>query len=58
MIVDGRIAVITSANFTEAAHTKNIEAGVLIRYEPFVQRLSVYFLALRTSNQLLRCLLS
>ena len=58
VIVDGRIAVITSANFTEAAHTKNIEAGVLIRYEPFVQRLSVYFLALRTSNQLLRCLLS
>ena len=58
MIVDGRIAVITSANFTVAAHTKNIEAGVLIRYEPFVQRLSDYFLALRTSNQLLRCLLS
>ena len=39
MIVDRRIAVITSANFTEAAHTKNIEAGVLIRYEPFGARL-------------------
>ena len=55
VIVDRRIAVVTSANFTEAAHTKNIEAGVLIRYEPFVQRLSDYFLALRNSNQLLRC---
>jgi PLD-like domain len=58
VIVDRRVAVITSANFTEAAHTKNIEAGVLIRYEPFVQRLSNYFLALRDSNQLVRCLLS
>jgi hypothetical protein len=55
VIVDRRIAVVTSANFTEAAHTKNIEAGVLIRYEPFVQRLSNYFLALRNSNQLVRC---
>ena len=45
-------------DFTEAAHTKNIEASVLIRYEPFVQRLSDYFFALRTSNQLVRCLLS
>ena len=57
MIVDRRIAVVTSANFTEAAHTKNIEAGILIRYEPLVQRLSDYFLALRNSNQLVRCAL-
>lgn len=55
VIVDRCIAIVTSANFTEAAHSKNIEAGVLIRYEPFVTRLNSYFEALRTSGQLLQC---
>ena len=55
VIIDRRIAVVTSANFTEAAQTKNIEAGVLIRYEPFVTRLSAYFEALRSSGQLTHC---
>jgi hypothetical protein len=44
-----------SANFTEAAQRKNIEASVLIRYEPFVTRLSAYFEALRNTGQLLCC---
>ena len=55
IIVDRRVALITSANFTEAAQRKNIEAGVLIRYEPFVTRLNSYFEALRDSGRLLRC---
>jgi len=31
VIIDSRIAFVSSANFTEAAHERNIEAGVLIR---------------------------
>lgn len=52
MIVDRQIAIVTSANYTEAAQRKNIETGVLIRYEPFVVRLGAYFEALRNSGQL------
>jgi PLD-like domain len=55
VIVDRRTAIVTSANFTEAAQRKNIEAAVLIRYEPFVARLTSYFDALRNSGQLLPC---
>jgi phosphatidylserine/phosphatidylglycerophosphate/cardiolipin synthase-like enzyme len=55
VIVDRRIALITSANFTEAAQRKNIEAGVLIRYEPFVMRLHGYFEGLRNARQLVQC---
>lgn len=58
VIVDRRTAIVTSANFTEAAQRKNIEAGVLIRYEPFVLRLATYFDALRDSGQLASCPLS
>jgi phosphatidylserine/phosphatidylglycerophosphate/cardiolipin synthase-like enzyme len=54
-IVDRHVATVTSTIFTEAAQRKNIEAGVLIRYEPFVTRLSAYFEALRNSGQLLPC---
>lgn len=43
VIVDRRIALITSANFTEAAQIRNIEAGVLIKFEPMVARLGRYF---------------
>ena len=43
IIVDRRKAFITSANFTEAAQTRNIEAGILIEYEPMVLRLWRYF---------------
>ncbi len=55
VIVDRRTAIVTSANFTEAAQRKNIEAGVLIRYEPFVLRLSAFFEAMRNSGQLRPC---
>lgn len=49
VVVDKRIAMITSANFTEAAHERNIEAGVVVTYEPFVQRIYEYFSTLRTA---------
>ncbi|MFH1754107.1 MAG: phospholipase D-like domain-containing protein, partial [Candidatus Latescibacterota bacterium] len=38
MIVDRQTALVTSANFTEAAQYRNIEAGVIVRHAPFVQR--------------------
>lgn len=43
VIVDRRKAFITSANFTEAAQNRNIEAGILIEYEPMVVRVWRYF---------------
>jgi len=46
VIVDGRAALITSANFTEAAQQRNLETGILTRYEPMIQRLRNYFLGL------------
>lgn len=55
VVVDRQVALVTSSNFTEAAQRKNIEAGVLIRYEPFVCRLSAYFEALRDAGRLERC---
>jgi phosphatidylserine/phosphatidylglycerophosphate/cardiolipin synthase-like enzyme len=55
--VDRRLALITSANFTEAAQGRNIEAGVLVRHAPTVQRLVAYFEGLRAQGQLVECAL-
>lgn len=43
VVVDERLAFISSANFTPAAHVKNIEAGVLVRSEGFAMQLSGHF---------------
>jgi phosphatidylserine/phosphatidylglycerophosphate/cardiolipin synthase-like enzyme len=43
IVVDRRIAFVTSANFTEAAQTRNIEVGALIRCERFAARLTEQF---------------
>ena len=43
VVVDRGIALVTSANFTDAAQWKNIEAGVAIRHRPTVERLADYF---------------
>ncbi|HTU90199.1 MAG TPA: DISARM system phospholipase D-like protein DrmC [Gemmataceae bacterium] len=43
IIVDRRSAFVTSANFTEAAQTRNIEVGALIRCEWFAVRLTEHF---------------
>lgn len=54
VIVDGKIAFITSANFTEAAQDRNIEAGVLIRHSRTAGRLRSYFAGLITTRVLKR----
>lgn len=55
VVVDRRVALVTSANFTEAAQLRNIEAGVLVRYQPLVERLAGYFEGLQASGVVIRC---
>jgi phosphatidylserine/phosphatidylglycerophosphate/cardiolipin synthase-like enzyme len=55
VIVDGERALITSANFTDAAQRKNIEAGVVISHRPTVARLADYFAGLCSGDQFARC---
>jgi phosphatidylserine/phosphatidylglycerophosphate/cardiolipin synthase-like enzyme len=43
VVVDRRVALVTSANFTEAAQARNIEVGALIRDERFAVRLAGHF---------------
>lgn len=43
LVADSRSALITSANFTDAAQFRNIEVGALIRHSQFVERISDYF---------------
>jgi hypothetical protein len=45
-IIDRRLALVTSANFTPAAQTKNIEVGALIRSPRFAAHLAEHFDAL------------
>lgn len=54
VIVDRRVAFVTSANFTEAAQNRNVEVGVLTRFAPMVQRLASYFDGLIESGVLER----
>ena len=55
VVVDRREALVTSANFTDAAQRRNIELGVAIRHRPTVERLSDYFTGLRHTGLLSRC---
>jgi hypothetical protein len=55
VLVDERAALVTSANFTEAAQRRNIELGLLVRHQPTVKRLMDYFGGLRQSKLLLPC---
>jgi phosphatidylserine/phosphatidylglycerophosphate/cardiolipin synthase-like enzyme len=43
VIIDHEVALVTSANFTEAAQNRNIEAGVIVRQRCQVARLRNYF---------------
>lgn len=54
IVVDRKVALVTSANFTEAAQFRNIEVGALIRSEPFALRLAEHFLALIDAGLLRR----
>lgn len=55
VVVDRRVALVTSANFTEAGQHRNIEVGILVRHPPIAERLAGYFEGLRASRQLVRC---
>lgn len=52
VIVDSRIAFITSANLSEAAHEKNLETGVIIRDPEFASGLRQRFSALLSEGHL------
>jgi phosphatidylserine/phosphatidylglycerophosphate/cardiolipin synthase-like enzyme len=52
VVVDGQQAFVSSANFTGAAQTKNIEVGVLLRSSPFARRLVEHFETLAASHVL------
>jgi phosphatidylserine/phosphatidylglycerophosphate/cardiolipin synthase-like enzyme len=54
VVVDRQVALVTSANFTEAAQQRNIEAGLLVRHAPIAERIASYFEALRVSGQLVK----
>jgi phosphatidylserine/phosphatidylglycerophosphate/cardiolipin synthase-like enzyme len=58
IVVDGQQAFVSSANFTEAAQTRNIEAGVLIRSSAFARRLSEHFQILASTSTVKRIPLS
>jgi phosphatidylserine/phosphatidylglycerophosphate/cardiolipin synthase-like enzyme len=58
VVVDRQAALVTSANFTEAAQQRNIEVGLLIRHAPLVSRISLYFEGLIDARLLARCELS
>lgn len=55
IVTDRSRALITSANFTEAAQRRNIEAGVLVQEPMLCERLAGYFEALRASGALRKC---
>src|SRR6266536_2974588 len=46
VVIDGKTAFISSANFTEAAQERNIEVGVLVRSQIIADRLLTFFSAL------------
>jgi phosphatidylserine/phosphatidylglycerophosphate/cardiolipin synthase-like enzyme len=54
IVVDRRLALVTSANFTEAAQTRNVEVGALIRCERFAAQLAGHFEALADAGFLKR----
>ena len=56
LIIDRREALITSANFTEAAQQRNVEVGVVIRHEPLAERSASYFEGVRVSDRFQRCI--
>ena len=50
VVVDQEVAFVSSANFTEAAQTKNIEVGILLRSSAFARRLAEHFEILASAH--------
>ena len=46
VVIDGTEALVTSANFTEAAQQRNIELGLLLDAEPVARRIERHFISL------------
>jgi phosphatidylserine/phosphatidylglycerophosphate/cardiolipin synthase-like enzyme len=53
VVVDSRYGFVSSANFTEAAHLRNIEVGVAFDSSPFAHQVSNFFDVLLAAGQLL-----
>ena len=54
VLADDEVAFVTSANFTEWAQERNVEAGVLVRSHHFVRQLRRQFDGLTQSKQVRR----
>ena len=52
VVVDERWVLVTSANFTEAAHNRNLEAGLALQHAPLAAALSREFSRLLESGAL------
>ena len=58
VVIDGREALVTSANFTEAAQERNIELGLLVDSQSVARRIEEHFMSLIQQGNLERLLLS
>ena len=58
VVIDGAEALVTSANFTEAAQERNIELGLLVDSQSVVRRIEEHFMSLIGNRYLLRLPLS
>jgi phosphatidylserine/phosphatidylglycerophosphate/cardiolipin synthase-like enzyme len=54
IVIDLKTAFVSSANFTEAAQIRNIEAGVLLQSARFAMRLAEHFETLASAGMLVR----
>ena len=54
IVIDGREAFVTSANFTEAAQERNIELGLLVKSPPIAEQIENHFTALIQNKSLVR----
>ena len=54
VVIDRELSFVSSANFTGAAQTKNIEVGILLRSPAFARRLTEHFVMLASSHVLKR----
>lgn len=58
IVIDGEEAFVTSANISETAQSRNLEAGVLVRSAPFATALESQFERLIRDGALVRVLLN
>jgi phosphatidylserine/phosphatidylglycerophosphate/cardiolipin synthase-like enzyme len=54
IVIDQDLALVSSANFTEAGQTKNLEVGVQLRSPSFARRLTEHFETLASKHVLRR----